>query len=133
MAPIRFAARLWSMPDRPNEAAPIVFVVDDDSDVREGLAALFQSISLQCQSYASAMDFLRSPLPDRVSCLLLDVRLPGQSGLDFQIEMAEAQIKIPIIFITGYGDISTSVKAMKAGAFDFLTKPFRDQDLLDAV
>jgi len=103
------------MPDWSNEAA-VVLVVDDDSDVREGLAALFQSIGLHCETYASAGDFLQSPLPDRVSCLILDVRLPGQSGLDFQTEMARAQINLPTTFIAGHGNISITKKAMKAGA-----------------
>jgi FixJ family two-component response regulator len=112
---------------------PIVVVIDDDPDVREGLKALFQSVNLQSRAYRSAPEFFRSKLPDQVSCLILDVRLPGLSGLDFQAELAKLNVNIPIIFITGFGDITMSVKAMKAGAVEFLTKPVREQDLLDAV
>src|SRR5215470_10002604 len=117
----------------PSDDDPIVLVVDDDSDVRDGLRALFQSVNLQSKVYGSAPEFFRSKLPNQVSCLILDVRLPGLSGLDFQTELAKVKINIPIIFITGHGDIPMSVKAMKAGAVEFLTKPFREQDLLDAV
>ena len=117
----------------PSDDDPIVLVVDDDSDVREGLRTLFQSVNLQSKVYGSAPEFFRSKLPNQVSCLILDVRLPGLSGLDFQTELAKVKINIPIIFITGHGDIPMSVKAMKAGAVEFLTKPFREQDLLDAV
>jgi FixJ family two-component response regulator len=113
--------------------APIVFVVDDDESVREALRSLFRSVSLRVETFGSAADFLRSELPDVASCLVLDVRLPGVSGLDFQAELAKVNIHIPIIFMTGHGDIPMSVQAMKAGAVDFLTKPFRDQDMLDAV
>ena len=113
--------------------APIAFVVDDDVSVREALRSLFRSVSLRVETFGSAADFLRSELPDVASCLVLDVRLPGLSGLDFQAELAKANIHIPIIFMTGHGDIPMSVQAMKAGAVDFLTKPFRDQDMLDAV
>ena len=112
---------------------PIVFVVDDDESMREALRSLFRSVSLRVETFGSAADFLRSKLPDVASCLVLDVRLPGLSGLDFQAELAKANIHIPIIFMTGHGDIPMSVQAMKAGAVDFLTKPFRDQDMLDAV
>jgi FixJ family two-component response regulator len=112
---------------------PVVLVIDDDPDVREGLKALFQSVNLDMRAYKSAPEFFRSKLPDQVSCLILDVRLPGLSGLDFQAELAKVNVNIPIIFITGYGDIPMSVKAMKAGAVEFLTKPIREQDLLDAV
>jgi FixJ family two-component response regulator len=112
---------------------PIVLVIDDDPDVRDGLKALLHSVNLESKVYKSAPEFLRSKLPDQVSCLILDVRLPGLSGLDFQAELAKVNINIPIIFITGYGDIPMSVKAMKAGAVEFLTKPVREQDLLDAV
>lgn len=112
---------------------PIVLVIDDDPDVRDGLKALLHSVNLESKVYRSAPEFLRSKLPDQVSCLILDVRLPGLSGLDFQTELAKVNINIPIIFITGYGDIPMSVKAMKAGAVEFLTKPVREQDLLDAV
>jgi RNA polymerase sigma factor (sigma-70 family) len=108
----------------------VVLVIDDDPDVREGLRALFESVNLQSRSFGSAQEFLRSQLPDQVSCLILDVRLPGVSGLDFQTNV---QIDIPIIFITGHGDIPMSVKAMKAGAVEFLTKPLREQEVLDAV
>jgi FixJ family two-component response regulator len=113
--------------------APIVFVVDDDESVREALRSLFRSVSLKVETFGSAAEFLRSELPDVASCLVLDVRLPGVSGLDFQAELAKANIHIPVIFMTGHGDIPMSVQAMKAGAVDFLTKPFRDQDMLDAV
>jgi FixJ family two-component response regulator len=115
------------------EPKQIVFVVDDDIDVREGLRALLHSVSLACEVFPSTKEFLNRKPTDAVSCLVLDVRLPGPSGLDFQAELARAHIDIPIIFITGYGDIPMSVRAMKAGAVEFLTKPFRDQDLLDAV
>jgi FixJ family two-component response regulator len=113
--------------------APIVFVVDDDESLREALRSLFRSVSLRVETFGSAAEFLRSKLPDVASCLVLDVRLPGVSGLDFQAELAKANIHIPIIFMTGHGDIPMSVQAMKAGAVDFLTKPFRDQNMLDAV
>src|SRR5262245_36614478 len=117
--------------DRSNDDDnPVVLVIDDDPDVREGLATLFESVNLRSRSFRSAQEFLRSQIPDQVSCLILDIRLPGLSGLDFQTNV---QIDIPIIFITGHGDIPMSVKAMKAGAVEFLTKPFREQDLLDAV
>jgi len=112
---------------------PVVFVVDDDESVREALRSLFRSVSLRVETFGSAADFLRSELPEVASCLVLDVRLPGVSGLDFQAELAKANIHIPVIFMTGHGDIPMSVQAMKAGAVDFLTKPFRDQDMLDAV
>jgi FixJ family two-component response regulator len=101
--------------------------------MREALRSLFRSVSLKVETFGSGADFLRSNLPDAASCLVLDVRLPGLSGLDFQAELAKANINIPIIFMTGHGDIPMSVQAMKAGAVDFLTKPFRDQDMLDAV
>jgi FixJ family two-component response regulator len=112
---------------------PIVFVVDDDASMREALARLFYSVQLKVEVFASAQEFLRSERPDAPGCLVLDIRLPGLSGLDFQTGLIEADIQIPIVFITGHGDIPMSVRAMKAGAVDFLTKPFRDQDLLDAV
>jgi FixJ family two-component response regulator len=112
---------------------PIVFVVDDDESVRMALSNLFRSVGLRVEVFGSAAELLRSKLPDVVSCLVLDVRLPGLSGLDFQAELAKANLHIPIIFMTGHGDVPMSVKAMKAGALDFLTKPFRDQDMLDAV
>jgi FixJ family two-component response regulator len=110
-----------------------VFVVDDDASIRDALKSLFGSVGLQAQAFASAPEFLQAKLPDAPSCLVLDVRLPGLSGLDFQAELAKANIQLPIIFITGHGDIPMTVRAMKAGAVEFLTKPFRDQDLLDAV
>src|SRR5256885_13676009 len=116
-----------------NAEEPVVFVDDDDESMREALRSLFRSVSLRVETFGSAADFLRSKLPDVASCLVLDIRLPGLSGLDFQTELAKANINIPIIFMTGHGDIPMSVQAMKAGAVDFLTKPFRDQDLLDAV
>jgi FixJ family two-component response regulator len=116
-----------------SEAKPLVFIIDDDEAVRESLTSLFESIGLQVQAFASASSFLQYRAPDIASCLVLDVRLPGLSGLDFQAEMAKAGIAIPVIFITGHGDIPMSVRAMKAGAIEFLTKPLREQDLLDAV
>jgi FixJ family two-component response regulator len=111
----------------------IVFVIDDDVAMRETLSSLFRSIGLRVELFRSAHEFGQIKIPDVASCLVLDIRLPGVSGLDFQAELAEADIRIPIIFMTGHGDIPMSVKAMKAGAIDFLTKPFRDQDILDAV
>jgi RNA polymerase sigma factor (sigma-70 family) len=113
--------------------APIVYVVDDNADVREGLQSLFQSIGLRSATFDSTTAFLQSTLADEVSCLVLDVRLPGLSGLDFQAEVATERIRLPIIFITGHADVAMSVRAMKAGAVEFLTKPIREQDLLDAV
>ena len=115
------------------ELRPIVFVVDDDPSVRRGLTNLFRSVDLRVEVFGSASELLQSKLPDVASCLVLDIRLPGLSGLDFQIELAKVNILIPIIFMTGHGDIPMTVRAMKAGAVDFLTKPFRDQDMLDAV
>jgi len=112
---------------------PIVFVVDDDASLRGALRSLIRSVGLQVELFGSAGEFLQRKLPEVSSCLVLDVRLPGRSGLDFQRELAQANIPIPIIFITGHGDIPMSVRAMKAGAIEFLTKPFRDQDLLDAI
>jgi FixJ family two-component response regulator len=119
--------------DLADAAGPIIFVIDDDESMREALRSLFQSIGLQVEVFGSAPDFLQSRLPNVASCLVLDIRLPGASGLDFQAELARTDVRIPIIFITGHGDIPMSVKAMKAGAVDFLTKPFRDQDMLDAI
>jgi FixJ family two-component response regulator len=115
------------------EADGLVFVVDDDTPMRESLKNLMRSVGLRVEAFASAQEFLRSKRPDVPSCLVLDVRLPGPSGLDLQKRMAEADIEIPIIFITGHGDIPMTVQAMQAGAVAFLTKPFRDQDLLDAI
>jgi RNA polymerase sigma factor (sigma-70 family) len=111
----------------------IVYVVDDDVDVREGVSALLQSVGLKVVALSSTVEFLTHKRSEEPSCIILDVRLPGLSGLDFQAELAKAQNEIPIIFITGHGDIPMSVKAMKAGAIEFLTKPFREQDILDAV
>ena len=142
--------RLWAMPNSPIGAvfsftlpvsrrersmtgASIVFVVDDDPSVRSSLKFLLSTVGLQVESFGSADAFLHKKPPDAPSCLVLDVRLPGLSGLDFQRELAARNIHIPIIFLTGHGDIPMSVRAMKAGAVEFLTKPFRDQDLLDAV
>ena len=116
-----------------NQPQHIVFVVDDDESMRVALSYLFQSMNLPVKVFTSAAELLKSKLPDIVSCLVLDIRLPGVSGLEFQDVLAKAGIRIPIVFITGHGDIPMSVRAMKAGAVDFLTKPFRDQDMLDAV
>ena len=110
-----------------------VFIVDDDASVREALANLMRSVGLHAQLFASAQEFLKTPQPDSPACLILDVRMPGLGGLDCQRQLADAGRHIPIIFMTGHGDIPMSVRAMKAGAVDFLTKPFRDQDLLDVV
>jgi FixJ family two-component response regulator len=121
---------------RTNEASesqPIVFVIDDDDSMRRALTSLFRSVGLRAEVFGSAPEFLRSKLPEAPGCLVLDIRLPGPSGLDFQNELAKVNIHIPIIFVTGHGDIPMTVRAMKAGAVDFLTKPFRDQDMLDAV
>src|SRR5258705_1194353 len=115
------------------QSEPIVFIVDDDASVRVALSNLFRSVGLRVEVFGAALDLLQSTLPDVPSCLVLDIRLPGLSGLDFQSELAKANIHIPIIFMTGHGDIPMTVKAMKGGAVDFLTKPFRDQDMLDAV
>jgi FixJ family two-component response regulator len=115
------------------ESEAIVFVVDDDPSMRKALSNLFRSVGLRAEVFGSARELLESELPEVASCLVLDIRLPGPSGLDFQAELAKANIQIPIIFMTGHGDIPMTVKAMKAGAVDFLTKPFRDQDMLDAV
>ena len=115
------------------ESKQIVYVVDDDVDVREGLRSLLDSVRLGCEVFASAKEFLNRKPIDAVSCVVLDVRLPGPSGLDIQAELAAAHVNIPIIFITGHGDIPMSVRAMRAGAVEFLTKPLRGQDLLDAV
>ena len=116
-----------------SEASPIVFVVDDDDAIREALRSLFRSVGLQVETFNSAAEFLQSELPAAPGCLVLDVRLPGLSGLDFQAALAKAGIHIPIIFLTGHADVPMSVKAIKAGAVEFLTKPFREQDMLDAI
>jgi len=115
------------------EPQPTVFVIDDDEALRTALSSLFRSVGLQVKALASAPEFLQIRLPEGPSCLVLDVRLPGLSGLDFQAELNKANIHIPIIFMTGHGDIPMTVQAMKAGAVEFLPKPFRDQDMLDAV
>jgi FixJ family two-component response regulator len=111
----------------------VVFVVDDDAAVRESIQSLIRSVGLYVESFASAQDFLRRKPPDVPGCLVLDIRLPGFSGLELQRKLTDAGIRIPIVFMTGHGDIPMTVKAMKAGAVEFLTKPFRDQDLLEAV
>ena len=116
-----------------NPEEPIVFAVDDDASMREALSRLFRSVGMRAQIFTSAEDFLTFKRPDAPACLVLDVRMPGLSGLDLQHELATADLMIPIIFITGHGDIPMSVQAMKAGAGEFLTKPFRDQVLLDAI
>lgn len=112
---------------------PIVFVVDDDVSMRDALKSLMRSVGLKVELFGSPREFLKQKLPDAPSCLVLDVRLSGENGLDFQLELAAANIHVPIIFVTSHSDVSMSVRAMKAGAVDFLTKPFRDQDLLDAI
>jgi FixJ family two-component response regulator len=113
--------------------APIVFVIDDDAGVRASIQDLLESVGLRSESFGTAEEFLRSERPDAPSCLVLDIRLPGVNGLDFQGRLADAGVQIPIIFVTGHGDIPMTVKAMKSGAIEFLTKPFRDRDLLGAV
>jgi FixJ family two-component response regulator len=115
------------------EPDPVVFVVDDDPALRHALTNLLRSVRLRVETFDSAQEFLAGPRPDAPGCLVLDVRLPGLSGLDLQHELAVVQMDLPIIFMTGYGDIPMTVQAMKAGAVEFLTKPFRDQDLLDAI
>jgi len=111
----------------------VVYVIDDDASTREALKSLLGSVGLRVQTFGSASDFFEVKLPDAAMCLVVDIRMPGLSGLDFQAELSKANVDVPIIFITGHGDIAMTVKAMKAGAVEFLTKPFRDQDLLDAV
>src|ERR1700722_9461929 len=120
---------LQPMADQPDT----VIVIDDDPDVRDSLGRLLRSVSLQSRLYGSVAEFLSAGRPDGPTCLVLDVRLPGQGGLDFQRELASASIQTPIVFITGHGDIAMSVQAIKGGAIEFLTKPFREQDLLDAI
>src|SRR5947209_20260645 len=112
---------------------PSIVVIDDDASMRRALENLFKSVGFEVELFASPQEFLQSQRPDRPGCIVLDVRFPGRSGLDMQRDLAQAEAQLPIIFITGYGDIPMSVRAMKAGALEFLTKPFRDQDLLDAV
>jgi len=122
------------MSDRiTDSASPCVFIIDDDASVRASIQGLLKTVDLRSEVFAATQEFLGSKLPDGPSCLVLDVRLPGVSGLDFQRDLVAAGVQIPIIFITGYGDIPMSVKAMKSGAVEFLTKPFRHQDLLDAI
>jgi FixJ family two-component response regulator len=130
--PIPMSQRL-NNPSQQTSVPPVVLVVDDDAAVRESLDTLLRSVDLDVRSFASAAELLRSELPDTVSCLVLDVRLPGLNGLDFQAQLAQAGIHISIIFMTGHGDIPMTVQAMKGGAVDFLAKPFREQDLLNAV
>jgi FixJ family two-component response regulator len=115
------------------DSNPVVFVIDDDPSVRAALDSLIRSVALNVQSFASTEEFLRTDRPQAPACIVLDVRLPGRSGLDFQHEMVKSDIRLPVIFITGHGDVPMSVRAIKAGAIEFLTKPFRDQDLLDAI
>jgi FixJ family two-component response regulator len=121
------------MQQEVSQSQELVFVIDDDASMRTSLSSLFRSVGLKVEVFDSAADFLKIGRPEAASCLVLDVRLPGVSGLDFQAELVKANIRIPIVFITGHGDIPMTVKAMKAGAVEFLTKPFREQDLLDAV
>ncbi len=116
-----------------SQAKPTVFVVDDNASIREAIQSLVESSGLRAETFESTQDFLRHKLPDGPKCLVLDVLLPGVSGLDFQNELTRANIRIPIIFITGHGDIPMTVRAMKAGAVEFLTKPFQDEDLLQAI
>ncbi|HEX8139567.1 MAG TPA: response regulator transcription factor [Pyrinomonadaceae bacterium] len=115
------------------ETDAIVFVIDDDPSIREAIRSLIRSVGMRVETFASAQEFMQSKRPDAPACLVLDVRMPGLSGLDLQRELSGAGVTVPIIFITGHGDIPMSVRAMKAGAVEFLTKPFRDQDLLDAI
>jgi FixJ family two-component response regulator len=124
---------MCSMAIHPAAEQQMIFLVDDDQDFRNSLAALFNSVDLKVKTFGSAEELLVSNLPEVVSCVVLDVRMPRLSGLDLQTELTKAKNSIPIIFMTGYGDIPMSVRAMKGGAVDFLTKPFRDQDMLDAV
>ena len=119
--------------DDLRDSEGIVFIIDDDESLREGLKRLFRSVGLRSEGYPSGREFLQSKIPDIPSCILLDVRMPGLSGLDFQVELNNADIPVPIVFMTGHGDIPMTVRAMKAGAVEFLTKPFRDQEILDAV
>jgi FixJ family two-component response regulator len=115
------------------EAQPVVYVIDDDRSVRDGLESLLRSVGLEVKVFPSTQEFLRDKRPDAPGCLVLDIRLPGMGGLEFQRELVRVGIHLPIIFITGHGDIPMTVRAMKAGAIEFLTKPFRDQELLEAI
>jgi FixJ family two-component response regulator len=130
---MRFSTDLPSRARTVPEADACVVVIDDDAELRASLGRLMRSVGLRSEQFASVAEFLGSEPADCATCLILDVRLPGQSGLDFQRDLAFAAVSLPIVFITGYGDVPMSVRAMKAGAVEFLTKPFRDQDLLDAV
>jgi FixJ family two-component response regulator len=130
---MRFSTDLQSRVRAVPDPDACVVVIDDDQDFRTSLGRLLRSVGLHSRLFASIADFLDTELPDCPTCLVLDVRLPGRSGLDFQRDLAAASVRLPIVFITGHGDIPMSVQAMKAGALEFLTKPFRDQDLLDAV
>ena len=133
MGTILLAAAPRSQLSQAMTEQPTIIIVDDDLGIREALGGLIRSVGVQAKALASVPEFLNQGRPDGPTCLVLDVRLPGRSGLDFQRELAAANIRVPIIFITGYGDIPMSVQAMKGGAIEFLTKPFRDQDLLDAI
>jgi FixJ family two-component response regulator len=124
--------RVYPPEDSP-APTPMVLVVDDDPDVRDSLKDMFRSVGIESAVFGSTAELLAHGIPDRPTCLVLDLRLPGSSGLDFQRQLAERDMHVPIIFITGHGDVPTSVRAMKAGALDFLPKPFREQELLDAV
>jgi len=130
------AKRHRAVPDpaaAARQAAPVVFVIDDDASVRDALSGLFRAIAMNAQLFGSTQEFLAAKRPDAPGCIVLDVRLPGVNGLDFQSELAKSGIVLPIIFITGHGDVPMSVRAMKAGAIEFLTKPFSDRDLLAAI
>ena len=133
MGTILLAAAPRSQLSQAMTEQPTIIIVDDDLGIREALGSLIRSVGVQAKALPSVPEFLNQGRPDGPTCLVLDVRLPGRSGLDFQRELAAANIRVPIIFITGYGDIPMSVQAMKGGAIEFLTKPFRDQDLLDAI
>ncbi|WP_192356051.1 response regulator transcription factor [Mesorhizobium mediterraneum] len=122
-----------SLPSSPAAQESAVLIVEDDPMIREALRRLLGTVGLRAQTFGSASELMQSAFPDAPSCLVLDIRLPGRSGLDLQVELAKAGVRIPIVFMTGHGDIPMSVQAMKAGAVDFLTKPFRDQEMLDAV
>jgi FixJ family two-component response regulator len=129
----RESVTLATVVDTPSSDDPIVYIVDDDEAVREATQDLLSSVGLRVECFATAQEFLRSSRPDAPACLILDVRMPGPSGLDLQHELAQTGTSIPIIFVTGHGDVPMTVQAMKAGAIEFFTKPFRDQELLDAI
>jgi FixJ family two-component response regulator len=126
-------SRSGTSPKAAGEGRPVVFVIDDDRSVRDALEDLCESVGLRVRSFGSTQQFLQSERPDAPSCIVLDINMPGGNGLDFQGELARSNIQLPIVFITGYGDVPMSVRAMKAGAIEFLTKPFSDRDLLDAI